>query len=177
MRIHLLIAASATTLALSVTHTTPLAAQSPVATAFRDNAKSIGKNLIAAAEVMPADKYNYRPTAPQMSFADVIVHLQEGNDLLCGVIGGMKAPTRPKMAATAPKDSLIARLRETFKFCDEALAKLDDSKLSEELTLFGAKKYTRAAVETITTGDWADHYSQLANYLRLNNLLPPTAKK
>jgi len=24
--------------------------------------------------------------------------------------------------------------------------------------------------------DWADHYSQLANYLRLNNLLPPTAR-
>ena len=25
--------------------------------------------------------------------------------------------------------------------------------------------------------DWADHYSQLAIYLRLNGLLPPTAKK
>jgi hypothetical protein len=30
---------------------------------------------------------------------------------------------------------------------------------------------------TLTTADWADHYSQLANYLRLNNLLPPTAKQ
>jgi hypothetical protein len=25
--------------------------------------------------------------------------------------------------------------------------------------------------------DWADHYSQLANYMRLNGLLPPTARK
>jgi hypothetical protein len=30
---------------------------------------------------------------------------------------------------------------------------------------------------TVATGDWADHYSQSAIYLRLNNLLPPTAKK
>ena len=29
----------------------------------------------------------------------------------------------------------------------------------------------------VTVGDWADHYSQSANYLRLNGLLPPTAKK
>jgi hypothetical protein len=35
----------------------------------------------------------------------------------------------------------------------------------------------RAAIMTITTGDWADHYSQAAIYLRLNGLLPPTAKK
>jgi hypothetical protein len=152
-------------------------AQAPVATAFRDNAKQIGKNLIAAADLMPADKYTYKPMPVQMSYADVIVHLSEGNDLLCGTIGGMKAPTRSKVAASAPKDSLVARLRETFKFCDDALAKLDDSKLGEELPLFGQKKYSRAAVETITTGDWADHYSQLANYLRLNSLIPPTAKK
>jgi hypothetical protein len=26
-------------------------------------------------------------------------------------------------------------------------------------------------------GDWADHYSQSAIYMRLNGLLPPTAKK
>jgi len=30
---------------------------------------------------------------------------------------------------------------------------------------------------TLTTGDWADHYSQQAVYLRLNGQLPPTAKK
>ena len=35
----------------------------------------------------------------------------------------------------------------------------------------------RATIMTITTGDWADHYSQLANYLRLNGLVPPTAQK
>jgi hypothetical protein len=29
----------------------------------------------------------------------------------------------------------------------------------------------------ITVGDWADHYSQEANYLRLNGLVPPTAQR
>jgi len=151
-------------------------AQSPLADAFRSNAKDVGKNIMAAADVMPADKYGYKPTAPQMTWGAIVAHLAQGNDILCGAIGGMKAPARSTIAATDSKDVLVARLRETFQFCDRALASLDDSKLSEELPMFGGRKMSRAAVELLTTGDWADHYSQMANYLRLNNLLPPTAK-
>jgi DinB superfamily len=152
------------------------AAQSPVASAFREDAKDVGKNLMAAAEVMPADKYSYKPTPAQMSYADIVIHLSGGNDALCGAIGGMKAPTRTKVSATDSKDVLVARLKETFTFCDEALAKVDDSKLSEQLAMFGMTK-SRAGWEFVTVGDWADHYSQMANYLRLNGQLPPTAKK
>jgi uncharacterized damage-inducible protein DinB len=149
----------------------------PVSEAFRDNARTAGKNLIAAAEEFPADKFGYKPTAAQMSFGDIVVHLTQGNDYLCGSIGGMKAPTRTKIAATDSKDALIARLRETFAFCDQALASVSDANLAEQLPFFGGRKMSRAAVMTLTTGDWADHYSQSAIYLRLNGLLPPTAKK
>ena len=149
----------------------------PVADAFRDNAKSQAKNLVAAAEEFPADKYSYKPTPSQMSVGDIVVHLSQGNDYLCGTIGGMKAPERTKIAATDSKDALLARLRETFAFCDQALAPLTDANLGEQLPFFGGRKMSRAAVMTLTTGDWADHYSQYANYLRLNGMLPPTAKK
>ena len=150
---------------------------SPVADAFRDNARDAAKNLIAAAEEFPADKLAYKPTPAQMSVGDIMVHLAQGNDYLCGTIGGMKAPTRTKVAATDGRDALLARLRETFAFCDQALAPVTDANLSEQLPFFGGRKLSRAAVMTLTTGDWADHYSQYAIYLRLNGMLPPTAKK
>lgn len=149
----------------------------PVADAFRDYASQSAKNLMAAAEEFPADKFSYKPTAPQMSVGEIAVHLAKGNDYLCGTIGGMKAPARAEVAATAGKEALISRLRETFAFCDQALASLNDSSLGEALPLFGGRKMSRAAVMTLTTGDWADHYSQYANYLRLNGMMPPTAKK
>src|SRR2546430_533507 len=72
---------------------------------------------------------------------------------------------------------IFARLRETFQFCEQAFAKLDDSKLNEPIQLFGPNPFTRAAAILITVGDWADHYSQEANYLRLNGILPPTAQR
>jgi uncharacterized damage-inducible protein DinB len=150
---------------------------SPVADAFRDNARDAAKNLIAAAEEFPADKLAYKPTPAQMSVGDIIVHLSQGNDYLCGTIGGVKAPTRTKVAAADGRDALLARLKETFAFCDQALAPVTDANLSEQLPFFGGRKMSRAAVMTLTTGDWADHYSQYAIYLRLNGMLPPTAKK
>ncbi len=149
----------------------------PVADAFRDNAREAAKNLIAAAEEFPADKLGYKPTPSQMSVGDIIGHLSQANDYLCGSIGGVKAPTRTKVVTTDGRDALLARLRETFAFCDQALAPLTDANLGEQLPFFGGRKLSRAAVMTLTTADWADHYSQYANYLRLNGLLPPTAKK
>ena len=167
-------------LAAAQTPAHPVAAAqqaNPVATAFRGNAAQMAKNLTAAADEMPADKYGFKPTPAQMSFGDIVVHLAQGNDYLCGSISGTKAPTRTKIAATDAKAALVARLRETFQFCEQALANVDDSKLGEELPFFGGRTMSRAGVMMVTVGDWADHYSQQAIYLRLNGLLPPTAKK
>ena len=153
------------------------AQDAPVSEAFRDNATSAAKRLTAAAEEMPADKYSFKPTPAQMSFGDIVAHLVEGNDYLCGLIGGAKAPARAKVTGASGKDALVGELKDTFAFCDQALAKVDDSKLTEQLPFFGGKTRSRANIMFVTVGDWADHYSQSAIYLRLNNLLPPTAKK
>jgi uncharacterized damage-inducible protein DinB len=152
-------------------------APAPVAKAFRDDATDKAKNLIAAAEEMPAESFTFKPTPAQMTFAQVVLHLAQGNDFLCGAIGGVKAPVRAKVADTTSKELLVARLKETFTFCETAIAALDDSRLSEQVPFFGGRMMTRAAIMTITTGDWADHYSQAAIYLRLTGHLPPTAKK
>ena len=150
---------------------------SPVADALRASEQRYARILVGAAEAMPADKYGYRPTPAQMSFAQVQVHLiNEGNDLLCSKVAGVAAPQRTAIDTTAGKDALVARLRETFQFCETAFAHLDDSKLSEPIQLFGPTPFTRAFAIMITVGDWADHYSQEANYLRLNGVLPPTAQ-
>jgi uncharacterized damage-inducible protein DinB len=153
------------------------AASAPVADAFRTYEQRSARKLVAAVETMPAEKFGYKPTPAQMSVADIVLHLAEGNDFFCSTIGGGTAPKRDSLAATAPKDQLLARLRETFDYCGTALAKLDDSGLSEQLPFFGGNKVSRASMILITTGDWEDHYSQLANYLRLNGLLPPTARQ
>ncbi len=141
------------------------ASTSPVADGLRGMHQRFSRILIAAAEAMPADKYNYRPTPAQMSFAQIQVHLaNEGNDVLCGKAAGMEVPKR---AAVDTK---------TFQFCEQAFAKMDDTKLADPVSMFGMNM-NRAMAVLITVADWSDHYSQEANYLRLNNILPPTAQQ
>src|SRR5919107_3918093 len=70
------------------------ASPSPVAEALRRTRERAGKNLVAAAEAMPAGKYGFKPTPAQMSFGDVIVHLSGGNDFLCSSVAGSAAPKR-----------------------------------------------------------------------------------
>jgi hypothetical protein len=149
----------------------------PVSDALRSNAQRYARTLTAAAELFPQDKYGYKPTDAQMSVGDIVVHLIEGNDMLCGTLGGTPAPQRTAITASAPKEQLLARLRETFQFCDQALAGVTDGTMGAQVPSFGGRTVPRANMVLITVGDWADHYSQLAIYLRLNNMLPPTARR
>ncbi len=148
-----------------------------MATAIREAEQGRSKNMVAAAEEMPADKYSFKATPDQMTFGHLTLHISEANYVFCSKIGGVPAPELPKLAEADPKDKLVERVKSSFDFCTTALAKLDDSNLAETVTLFGEQKASRAAAILRLAAAWADHYSQEATYLRLNGHLPPTAKK
>jgi hypothetical protein len=70
------------------------------------------------------------------------------------------------------------KLKASIAFCDSAMGQLDDAKLAEQVTITAGGQTRSVARANMVLGhalDQADHYSQLANYMRLNNLLPPTA--
>jgi uncharacterized damage-inducible protein DinB len=133
------------------------------------------KNMLAAAEAMPADKYSFKPTADQWTFGKVVQHVAASNGSLCAAIGGTPAPDAVKVAETAPKADLQAALKASFDFCDKAMAALTDAKLADALTLRG-NTVPRARFVAEITADLPDHYSQMAAYLRLNGILPPSAQ-
>jgi hypothetical protein len=148
----------------------------PVADAFRETEGNMEKRLVAAAETMPADKYSFKPTPAQMTFGQVVLHVADDNDLACPGIGFVQAPQRDKLTPTDDKDKLVARLKDTFALCDQVFGKLDDSKLGSQVSGFGVT-WTQIGLMSERTEDWADHYSQMAIYLRLNGKLPPTARR
>lgn len=148
----------------------------PVASAVRDILARQSKNLIAAAEEMPADKYSFRPTPQQMTFAHLVQHISGSNNLLCAKISGSPPPAAEKPAETDPKDKLVAALQSSFDYCAQALANVDDSNLGEVVISRGERTLTRAGAMIALTNDFSDHYSMAAIYLRLNGLLPPTAQ-
>jgi hypothetical protein len=133
------------------------------------------KNMIAGAEAMPADKYGYKPMPDMMSFGHLMVHIADTNTTLCSKLSGTPAPDG-KLDEADGKDKLVAGLKASFDYCSTALANADDSKLGEQIAIFGGRMVPRAAAWLILSGSWADHYSTEAVYLRLNGILPPSAQ-
>lgn len=154
----------------------PAPSANPVSDALRQGLARNAKNISAAAEAMPAEKYSFKPTAAQGSFAHLQLHIAEANFLFCSKISGVAAPDSPKLSETDSKDKLVANVKTSFDFCSSALAKVDDSHLTDSITLFGGHPFSRAASMFILYGSWADHYAAQSLYLRLNGVLPPTAQ-
>jgi uncharacterized damage-inducible protein DinB len=150
--------------------------KNPVTSAVREILPRQQKNLIAAVDEMPADKFGYKPTPQQMSFSHLVLHITGSNNHLCSALSESAAPKQPELKETDGKDKLLAALKASFDFCTAALDKVDDSKLGDKIELFGHDG-TKAFALIALTNDWADHYGAAAMYLRLNGLLPPTAKK
>ncbi len=151
-------------------------AQNPVADGLRERLTRMSKNTIAAAEEMPADKYGYKPTEAQVPFGHWVSHGASANYLICSKLTGATTP-EAGVKETDAKDKLIDALKKSFDYCSAQLPKLKDSDLGEEVLLFGTRKMSKGAAALELSADWADHYAQMSSYLRLNGMLPPTAKK
>ena len=148
--------------------------KNPVTTVLRTILPRQQKNILAAIDAMPADKFSFRPTPDQMSFAHLVIHIAESNNSMCAKIADVAAPKVEELKETDPKDKLLAATRASFDFCSTSLANADDSKLGDNVD-FGRIQGPRAMAVFFLNGGWSDHYGAAAMYLRLNGILPPTA--
>lgn len=157
----------------------------PVTTVFQTRTMALQRNLAQAFDSIPEALFSYKPTPVQLTVGYVAQHLANDNYFFCNQFGDMKAAqaaedtaTADSVKATWPKERLMTRLNASFAFCEQAFAQLNDANLGDQITLSmrgQSRTLTRAAMVLGHVTDMADHYSQIANYMRLNNLVPPTA--
>src|SRR5215472_15671431 len=144
----------------------------PVSGALKSMVPRYSKNMVAAAEAMPAEKYSFKPSPEMNSFGHLVMHIAQTNNILCGKVSGADAPD-VKYSENDPKDKLVAALKDSFEYCSKTLEKVDDSKLGDQMMVFGNRPASRAGAMMMLGGSWTDHYATEAIYLRLNGILPP----
>jgi len=147
----------------------------PVSSTVKGQMPRFAKNMVAAADAMPAEKYAFKPTPEMNTYGHLVLHILQTNYFLCAKISGATAP-EANVTDSDPKDKLVAGLKASFDFCATALANVDDSKLGEPTTLFGNRPSSRAGALIVLSDEWFDHYGTQAVYLRLSGILPPTAQ-
>lgn len=144
-----------------------------------------GRWLLAAFDAIPAAQYGFRPTPAQQTVGHIAQHLEHADYELCGRFSGLprRVTARDSLPeaekAAWPKDTLPMRLRGSLLYCRDAMGTLTDARLAQELPpASGAagRGAPRARFVLLFLTDLADHYSQVANYMRLLGLVPPSAQ-
>ena len=131
--------------------------------------KSVDRFIQAAAEAMPADKYDFRLTPAQMSFGEWINHSTERNYLDCSTLRGEPNPMpKAKTDALKGKDAIVQNLRESFAYCDATFANLTDQKILSSPQMVISFLHTAVHNNEI--------YGNIVGYLRVSGITPPSTQ-
>jgi len=127
----------------------------------------IRKNLEAAADVMPPEKYAFRLTDGQMTFAEWLNHSTERNYLDCATLKGETAPAAAKPSpALKEKADVRKALKDSFAYCAAALETIDDAKL------LSSPQMTYSFLHILVHNN--EIYGNIAGYLRASGIVPPS---
>jgi hypothetical protein len=141
------------------------------------NYNALKGNIIKSADKMPEDLYGFKPTPDIRIFARILTHVIEAQTATCGAVNGTPQADQAKTPAeTAPKAEIVAALKASFDACDKAYASVTDANALELLTA-GRGKRTRIGMLWGNVSHDNEQYAQLATYMRLKNITPPSASE
>src|SRR5271154_1129200 len=144
-----------------------------------DSWNDIGRKLIAMAEDFPEDKYDFKPTPAQRSFAEQLLHAANANYFFTNPALGQKPPAEedPKRDQYKTKADVVAFVKKAFADGAAAIQAKGDKGMSDLIVDPFANQQVR--VSDMAYGlieHCGEHYGQLAVYYRVAGLVPPESR-
>jgi uncharacterized damage-inducible protein DinB len=142
--------------------------------------RTIRRNLLDAAQAMPAAEYGFKPTPEVRSFAQLIGHLANANVFICSQITGRRPSTTTDFEKVSDKDMLVKALSDALAYCDELYATTTDDNFNAMVQASGPKgpaPTRRGAVLLFNTTHNNEHYGNIVVYMRLKGLVPPSTAR
>jgi len=127
----------------------------------------VRRNLESSADVMPADKYSFRLTPDQMTFAEWLNHSTQRNYSDCAVLKGEPVSDLEKKAASLKEKAEVSKaLKDSFAYCAEALKAMDDQKA------ISSDQMSNAFLHLVVHSN--EIYGNVVGYLRVSGIVPPS---
>jgi uncharacterized damage-inducible protein DinB len=141
--------------------------------------------FVPAAEAMPEDKFGFAPTNGEFkgvrTFAQQVKHVAAVNYELGAAILEEKPPVdigeESGPASITTKADILKFLNDSFAYVHKAVQTINDKNLVETVrSPWGEGKVTRLSLATSVAWHGFDHYGQMAEYLRMNGIIPPASR-
>jgi uncharacterized damage-inducible protein DinB len=141
---------------------------------------TIRRNVVEAAEAMPAPDYAFKPTPQMRSFAELVGHVIDANFFFCSQALGEGMPSTTNHEQTSEKTALVKALAASLAYCDGAYAATTDTNFGQLVKLAGpngGSQATRGSVLVFNTTHNNEHYGNIVVYLRLKGHVPPSTAR
>jgi uncharacterized damage-inducible protein DinB len=170
---------------LAATTVHPAAQRVSLSADFLKDWRSQHETMMKIAEAMPDDKFGFKATPPQRSYAEQILHVAGANIMLMKFLGGktVAPPITDTNLSTfglkaSSKTDILQTLKQSYEFGEAVLREFPDEALVQ--TIKGPPwigEATRAKMVYYTMGHALDIYGQMVVYLRLNGIVPPASRR
>lgn len=159
LRILLVLCCMLVPAASSVAQSTP--EKTPdVSTDLRNGFNEVNEWVTKAAEMVPADKYNYRPVDTVRTFGQLIAHVTDSYNFFCARGTGNKVEWSDAVEkGTTDKDTLLPKLKEAVGKCNAA---------------YGSSSGQLRPLFT-NVGHTSLHYGNIITYMRMMGMKPPSS--
>ena len=146
------------------------------------------KEVVSAADAMPEEKYSFAPTAGEFigvrTFAQQVKHLAANNYGMASRILG-KSATPDQEAETGPdavrsKAEIMAYLRGSFTALHQSAAAITSENALAPVFpahVDATRQNTRVQFVVDAVTHSYDHYGQMVEYLRMNDIVPPASRR
>ena len=159
-----------------------------IASAIDHEVSVVEKEIMEAAEAMPADKFDFSPEKLNLpnseykgvrTFGEQLKHVAASNYLIWAPITGETPPDTVNDGkgpdTMKAKAEIIKYLKDSFAFGHKAVATLNESNLVQPLVRKSGTT-TRLFMATFAPAHAFDHYGQIIEYLRMNGIVPPASR-
>ena len=141
-------------------------------------------SFLGVAEAMPEDKYSYVPTAGKFdgvrSFGEQVKHVACAQFAFFNEFEGKKPPEDCEKGGHDPaktKAELIKYLKDSFDYSNRVLATLTAQNALDRVEGRYAGPNTKLGISVVAVWHITDHYGQIVEYLRMNQIVPPISQK
>jgi hypothetical protein len=146
------------------------------------------KNVVEAAEAMPADKFDFTPASLNIpnatykdvrTFAQLIKHTAAANYFFWSRVTGEKMPENIK-GGNGPdelktKAEIIQFLKDSFAVGHRAAKMITPENALDQVPSFRGTQPRLLVASGAVIHD-ADEYGQMVEYLRMNGIVPPASR-
>ena len=138
--------------------------------------------VVPVADAMPEGKYSFVPSNGEFSgvrtFAEQLKHLAAANYQLAAATLGEDPPagtaneTAPDSVKT--KAQVMDYLRGSFTGLHRAAAAINESNMNDPIRSKGNRTRLLMLIDAVVHS--SNHYGQIVEYLRMNNIVPPASR-